>query len=85
MSYTLFGANVSPFVRKCRVVLAEKGLTYTHESVNPFQPPPLHLPLPGSEELPHPEHRSEDAIQARQQRELAQASSQDCQIHLPSV
>jgi len=40
MSYTLFGANVSPFVRKCRVVLAEKGLTYTHESVNPFQPPP---------------------------------------------
>ena len=29
MSYTLFGANVSPFVRKCRLVLAEKGLTYT--------------------------------------------------------
>ena len=39
MSYTLFGANVSPFVRKCRVYLAEKGIAYTHESVNPFQPP----------------------------------------------
>ena len=39
MSYTLFGANVSPFVRKCRAFLAEKGISYTHESVNPFQPP----------------------------------------------
>ncbi len=40
MSYTLFGTNVSPFVRKCRVYMAEKGLAYTHEPVNPFQPPP---------------------------------------------
>ena len=40
MGYTLFGANVSPFVRKCRAYLAEKGLAYTHEPVNPFQPPP---------------------------------------------
>jgi glutathione S-transferase len=39
MAYTLFGANVSPFVRKCRAYLAEKGIPYTHESVNPFQPP----------------------------------------------
>lgn len=39
MSYTLFGVNVSPFVRKCRAFMAEKGLVYSHESVNPFQPP----------------------------------------------
>jgi len=39
MAYTLFGANVSPFVRKCRAYLAEKGIAYTHEPVNPFQPP----------------------------------------------
>ena len=40
MSYTLFGANVSPFVRKCRAYLAEKNIPHTHEPVNPFQPPP---------------------------------------------
>ncbi len=39
MSYKLFGANVSPFVRKVRALLAEKGLSYEHEPVNPFQPP----------------------------------------------
>ncbi len=39
MGYKLFGANVSPFVRKCRVFLAEKRLAYEHESVNPYQPP----------------------------------------------
>src|SRR5690606_13057171 len=40
MSYKLFGANVSPFVRKVRAYMAEKGLAYEHEPVNPFQPPP---------------------------------------------
>lgn len=39
MSYTLLGANVSPYVRKCRAFMAEKGIPYVHESVNPFQPP----------------------------------------------
>lgn len=39
MGYKLFGANVSPFVRKCRAYLAEKGIAYEYESVNPFQPP----------------------------------------------
>jgi len=39
MSLTLLGGSVSPFVRKVRVVLAEKGLEYTHEQVNPFSPP----------------------------------------------
>lgn len=40
MSATLFGANVSPFVRKVRAFLAEKGIDYTLDPVNPFAPPP---------------------------------------------
>jgi glutathione S-transferase len=32
---TLYGAAPSPFVRKVRVVLHEKGLTYDHEFVGP--------------------------------------------------
>jgi glutathione S-transferase len=39
MSLTVLGGGVSPFVRKVRVVLAEKGLEYQHEQVNPFAPP----------------------------------------------
>lgn len=45
MGYKLFGANVSPFVRKCRAFLAEKGLAYEYESVNPFQPPSFYRQL----------------------------------------
>jgi len=37
MALIVYGGNISPFVRKVRVVLAEKGLQYTLESVNPFQ------------------------------------------------
>jgi glutathione S-transferase len=40
MSLVLLGGSVSPFVRKVRVVLTEKGLEFTHEQVNPFAPPP---------------------------------------------
>jgi glutathione S-transferase len=39
MSLVVLGGSVSPFVRKVRVVLAEKGLDYEHEPVNPFAPP----------------------------------------------
>lgn len=39
MSYKLFGANVSPFVRKVRMLLAEKGLAYEYTPVSPFSPP----------------------------------------------
>ena len=39
MSLVLLGGSVSPFVRKVRVTLAEKGLEYGHEQVNPFAPP----------------------------------------------
>lgn len=39
MALTVYGAPLSPFVRKVRVVLAEKGLAYELESVNPFASP----------------------------------------------
>jgi glutathione S-transferase len=39
MPATLYGANVSPFVRKVRAYLALKGIDYTLEPVNPFDPP----------------------------------------------
>ncbi len=40
MSATLYGANVSPFVRKVRVYCAERGIDYAYEPVSPFDPPP---------------------------------------------
>ena len=33
---TLYGVGLSPFVRKVRVLLAEKGLSYEHDPVLPF-------------------------------------------------
>lgn len=39
MTYKLMGANVSPFVRKVRALLAEKGIAYDYEPVSPFAPP----------------------------------------------
>lgn len=39
MSLTLFGAPLSPFVRKVRLCLAEKGLDYQLEIVLPFGQP----------------------------------------------
>lgn len=33
---TVYGINVSPFVRKVRVVLAEKGVAYDHDPVIPM-------------------------------------------------
>jgi len=35
-SLKLIGAGLSPFVRKVRIVLAEKGLAYEHEQLAPF-------------------------------------------------
>jgi glutathione S-transferase len=39
MAYTVMGSSISPFVRKVMVFLAEKGVPYEHEDVNPFAPP----------------------------------------------
>jgi len=39
VTLTVYGSSLSPFVRKVRVVLAEKGLAYEHQQINPFAPP----------------------------------------------
>lgn len=45
MSMTLYGAPLSPFVRKVRLCLQEKGLDYQLEMVMPFSPPEWYLQL----------------------------------------
>jgi len=39
MSLVVLGGGVSPFVRKVRAFLIEKGQPYEHQQVNPFAPP----------------------------------------------
>ena len=39
MSFTLYGASLSPYVRKVRVAMAEKGLTYEHIQIDPARRP----------------------------------------------
>ncbi|WP_455231488.1 glutathione S-transferase family protein [Geopseudomonas aromaticivorans] len=39
MSLTVYGATLSPFVRKVRLLLAEKGLGYQLEIIAPFSQP----------------------------------------------
>jgi glutathione S-transferase len=43
----LHGAAGSPFVRKVRIVLSEKGLAYDHVQTIPVTDPPPGLPFPG--------------------------------------
>lgn len=45
MSIKLHGAALSPFVRKARVALAEKGLAYEAVHVDPFNCPPEYTQL----------------------------------------
>ncbi|MBA1274705.1 glutathione S-transferase family protein [Stutzerimonas azotifigens] len=45
MNMTLYGAPLSPFVRKVRLCLLEKGLDYQLEVVMPFTPPDWYLQL----------------------------------------
>ncbi|WP_281688500.1 glutathione S-transferase family protein [Pseudomonas citronellolis] len=45
MSLTLYGAALSPFVRKVRLCLAEKGLDYQLENVDPFNQPDWYADL----------------------------------------
>ncbi|MBF6621996.1 MAG: glutathione S-transferase family protein [Pseudomonas stutzeri] len=45
MALTLFGAQLSPFVRKVRLCLLEKSLDYRLEVVMPFTPPEWYLQL----------------------------------------
>jgi glutathione S-transferase len=52
MALIVYGSNVSPFVRKVRVALAEKGVEYTLEQVNPFMPPPEFLVISPLKRIP---------------------------------
>lgn len=45
MSITLYGTQLSPFVRKVRLCLIEKALDYQLETVLPFSPPEWYLQL----------------------------------------
>ena len=52
MALIVYGANLSPFVRKVRVLLAEKGLDYELEQVSPFAPPPEFLAISPLKRIP---------------------------------
>lgn len=45
MALTVYGAALSPFVRKLRVALREKGLQYEHVQIDPFKKPDYFLAL----------------------------------------
>ena len=45
MALTLYGVPLSPFVRKVRLCLQEKGLDYKLETVMPFTPPQWYLEI----------------------------------------
>jgi glutathione S-transferase len=52
MALIVYGGAVSPFVRKVRVVLAEKGIEYKLEQVSPFKPPPEFLAISPLKRIP---------------------------------
>jgi glutathione S-transferase len=52
MTITLYGAALSPFVRKVRVALAEKGIAYKHDPVSPFAPPDYFLEISPLKRIP---------------------------------
>ena len=52
MTLTVYGASLSPFVRKVRVFLAEKGQDYTLEQVNIFPPPDWFLEISPLKRIP---------------------------------
>lgn len=52
MGLIVYGANMSPFVRKVRVLLAEKGVDYELDPVSPFAPPPDFLKISPLKRIP---------------------------------
>lgn len=52
MAIIIYGSSISPFVRKTRVTLAEKGVPYTLEPINPFTPPPEFLTISPLKRIP---------------------------------
>jgi glutathione S-transferase len=70
MALIVYGNTLSPFVRKVCVVLAEKGLEYSVEQVNPLHPPadyikisPLRkIPAFRDTDLPEPNTLSDSSV-----------------------
>ncbi|HEY4123557.1 MAG TPA: glutathione S-transferase family protein [Rhizomicrobium sp.] len=70
MALVVYGSSLSPFVRKVRIFLAEKGLDYQLEQVNPFSPPPgfidisplKRIPAFRDTDLPEPNTLSDSSI-----------------------
>jgi glutathione S-transferase len=52
MALVVYGSSLSPFVRKVRVMLAEKGLDYTIEHISPFAAPPWFLEISPLKRIP---------------------------------
>lgn len=52
MGLIVYGGALSPFVRKVRVLLAEKGVDYQLDQVNPFSPPPAFLEISPLKRIP---------------------------------
>lgn len=70
MALTIYGSTVSPFVRKVRVVMAEKGLVYSIDPISPFRPPPEfrdisplgRVPAFRDSDLPEPNHLCDSSV-----------------------
>ena len=70
MALTIYGSTVSPFVRKVRVVMAEKGLDYSIDPVSPFRAPPDfrdisplgRIPAFRDSDLPEPNHLCDSSV-----------------------
>ncbi|HEV2560899.1 MAG TPA: glutathione S-transferase family protein [Rhizomicrobium sp.] len=52
MALIVYGAGISPFVRKVRLALIEKGLEYSLEQVNPFTAPPEFVEMSPLKRIP---------------------------------
>lgn len=52
MALIVYGAGLSPFVRKVRLALIEKNLEYTLDPVNPFTPPEGFLEMSPLKRIP---------------------------------
>ena len=52
MALIVYGGSLSPFVRKTRVILTEKGVPYELDQVNPFSPPPAFLEISPLKRIP---------------------------------
>ena len=52
MALIVYGGSLSPFVRKVCVVMAEKGIEFSVENVNPFAPPPDFMAISPLKRIP---------------------------------